>query len=596
MGAFVVTVEGKDYDVTAPDENTAWRWAKATHAKASMPAKATASPEESPYSPLNIAGAAVEPNLTLGSGMLAAPISGLAGLAGAALPGPEGQGAEWARNTAQTLTYQPQTEGGKTALGAISYPFEKLAEGADWAGGKATDITGSPAVGAAVNTAVQAAPMLAGARYLPATPRIMESAPVRAVTNVPRNLFGPVEGRAGRVLNDVAGDSKTSVVQALLAHQDRVPGSVATAGQAASPAGSAEFSALQEIIANRAPSKYGSAGIEGEQEAARQAAIGTIAKTPADLEAAIKARTAATAPMREANLTSANLLQGGVNGQGVSAAITKQMNTPGIRASDVAQKTLGAVRDKIKELSDKGGVIDAKNLYTIRKEVGNTINTFAKETSNWDKRMTSGLEKDIQGYIDNAIENAGGATWKDYLARYRDMSGPVNRMETGQAVSDALTSSLGTAERPTVFANLVKKAGEETSVGTGKPRTADLTSHERGIIEAVKAELARDAQYGRMAKEGAPEATRRIGAELPEAPGVGVFAPKINVMRALYNRFIGKAQEGMLHYLTEKAHDPREIARIMQNATPAQRSAIADAMMRRANVGALQDTAGQGGY
>src|SRR3990167_5898779 len=34
---FTVTVEGKVYDVTAPDERTAWAWANATHRQAQAP-------------------------------------------------------------------------------------------------------------------------------------------------------------------------------------------------------------------------------------------------------------------------------------------------------------------------------------------------------------------------------------------------------------------------------------------------------------------------------------------------------------------------------------------------------------------------------
>src|SRR5882672_7492474 len=78
----------------------------------------------------NLAGAALEPNLSLTTGTIAAPISGFAGIAGSLLPGPEGQGAAWARKTGSALTYEPRTTGGKNAMEAISYPFQKLAEGA----------------------------------------------------------------------------------------------------------------------------------------------------------------------------------------------------------------------------------------------------------------------------------------------------------------------------------------------------------------------------------------------------------------------------------------------------------------------------------
>ena len=563
------------------------------HAAVEPPVQARPDPKPDPLqimkdTNLRALGGAVEPNMTLGSGMVAAPLAGLAGIAGSVLPGPEGQGANWTRNVQEAMTYQPMSEGGKDAMKVIGYPFEKIGEFSRWLGGGATDLTGSPAVGAGAETALTAAQMIPLLKYGPNIPKSsphLATGPRRFV----QNLFGDKETRAGALAGDVAGDRRAAVVAALKGHKNTLPGSVATAGQAALPAGSAEFAALQEMVANRAPSKYGTAGIEGVQEGARQAAAESIARTPADLAAALKARTTATAPMREANLVSANVLHGGVKADALIQALDKKLSTPGLRSSDVVQKSLGAVREKIAALGEKTGTVDAKDLYTIRKEAGNTISAFAKETSNWDKRLTSGLQKDVQGIIDSSIESAGGVTWKDYLAKYGKMSEPVNRMETGRIVADALRNSLGTAERPATFATTLKKAAEEQSFATGKARMADLTPAEQGLVEAIKGELARDATLKRMAQEGSQETARRVGASLPVAPGVGVFAPKINVMRALYNRLIGKAEESTLRVLAEKMDNPKEMARIMELAVQPTlpRSQLADQLLKYSTTGAV---------
>jgi hypothetical protein len=116
--------------------------------------------DPNPTSAKNLAGAAVEPLLSLGSGAVAGPASGLAGILGSIMPGPEGQGAKWAGKVGHGMTYAPRTTGGQNAMSAISYPFEKIGEGADSAGGKATDVTGSPAVGAGVSTLLQILPQI----------------------------------------------------------------------------------------------------------------------------------------------------------------------------------------------------------------------------------------------------------------------------------------------------------------------------------------------------------------------------------------------------------------------------------------------------
>jgi hypothetical protein len=131
-----------------------------------------------------------------------------------------------------------------------------------------------------------------------------------------------------------------------------------------------------------------------------------------------------TAPMRETALAAANSnisnigpKIAGVPAAPIIAQIDQLASKPGDRASDVVQKTLGSVRSKLEALGSSGP-LDARDLYTIRKEIGNTIQTFSKETANWDKNLTSKLEREIQLKIDDAIEAAGGTGWKAYLKEF----------------------------------------------------------------------------------------------------------------------------------------------------------------------------------
>lgn len=113
--------------------------------------------------------------------------------------------------------------------------------------------------------------------------------------------------------------------------------------------------------------------------------------------------------------------------ESINRGIRSSISQPGIRASDVASKTLTEVQEKLKSFADKRGIVDANDLYTIRKEIGNTIQKHAKENANWDKRMTAGLERDIQKSIDDAIEQAAGGGWKDYLAKYAEGASRIER-------------------------------------------------------------------------------------------------------------------------------------------------------------------------
>lgn len=111
----------------------------------------------------------------------------------------------------------------------------------------------------------------------------------RGVRNVAQPYMGEAgaDRAAGRLANVAAGDKAEEIIQALLNAKQHVPGSNPTAGQAASEVGSAEFSALQKAAADRAPSVYyGPKGIEGEQNAARLAAVQSVGRDKPALEAA----------------------------------------------------------------------------------------------------------------------------------------------------------------------------------------------------------------------------------------------------------------------------------------------------------------------
>lgn len=106
----------------------------------------------------------LDASASLASGAVAAPVSGIAGILQGAknVISPGMSAADRVRQMGEALTYEPRTKGGRAVAGAVAYPFEKLAEGADIAGSKTAEVTGSPAVGAAVNTAIQAVPLILG--------------------------------------------------------------------------------------------------------------------------------------------------------------------------------------------------------------------------------------------------------------------------------------------------------------------------------------------------------------------------------------------------------------------------------------------------
>ena len=175
--------------------------------------------------------------------------------------------------------------------------------------------------------------------------------------------------------NIIGKDNLEKVLNALRNAPEYVQGSKPTAAQAVAhmPEGSPVIA--QQEITSKTPG--GVSALFGQrkldQAASREMAHEVLNK--------------ATAPMREAALQNAGVVQT----KSIIDKIDDIATKPEFEKIGLVEKTMENLRGK---LSDPE--ISANGLYNIRKEIGNTIKANAVETKNWDKRLSSKLERGIQ--------------------------------------------------------------------------------------------------------------------------------------------------------------------------------------------------------
>jgi hypothetical protein len=169
---------------------------------APAPAKKGPDLEAMAENPVGAVGRAVAQNT------FAKVLSGYAGLAGAALPGPEGQGAEFQRATEQALSFEPRSRASRAILTAAGLPYEYLVEKPSHYVGNKIAEKGYPAAGAIVEGAGQAAPVAFGLKsfkYAPSETTTLARKYGMALT--------PTEGGGGvvsKVAEGLAGEEKLS--------------------------------------------------------------------------------------------------------------------------------------------------------------------------------------------------------------------------------------------------------------------------------------------------------------------------------------------------------------------------------------------------
>lgn len=320
------------------------------------------------------------------------------------------------------------------AVGGKVFQAVKAVPGIARMGGITQNVVAGGASGAAVG-AMGGEP-LEGAVYGAAVPGVVSSTG-RLLSPVVRRagemvdaamLPGGATRAAGRVATDVAKDDAARVAQAL---KNGV--STETAAQAAAPVGRAEFAGLERVIGARDPSAFGRTG--------------TIAQARDVFgKQAWKDLSTITGPERDAVLMAANMGQSSVplKADSILQQIDAAMQAPGFRSNPAVTSVLGKYRTALENLADpQTGVVNAHDLYTVRKTMGSMMESLA-DKEGWDKKLVRGLVKGMQNEIDFAIEKSSGmigqtgnSKWSEYLNAFKSGAKKIedfeNRAEAAKA-------------------------------------------------------------------------------------------------------------------------------------------------------------------
>lgn len=344
-----------------------------------------------------------------------------------------------------------------------------------------------------------------------------------------------------RALVEAAGDRGQQVLNALRdPKQNIVPGSLPTAGEAAVPAGSVEFSALQKS-ASKVPgtaSEYLARADSNKTAQIKQ--LRTVGRTEADLVAAEASRDANAL----VNYAAAN--NAGID-QGMAAALKPQIQDLMTRPVMLKLK-----KDTVKWAADNSIATpnfgSVEGLDYLKKSLDRQIKAAAAGndakaaadlvTLMKNKEDLLFLLKDIAPAYDSA------------RAAFAAQSVPVNQMRVGQYLENKLVPALGEDGklRAASFAGAVKDApGTIRRSLDGSPRFEKLTSvldkPQMDAVQSVVDDLARGAKFEDMAKFGGSTANAMsLATESIGGGGSGKLPGLLSRAAAVANMLIARAE------------------------------------------------------
>lgn len=207
----------------------------------------------------------------------------------------------------------------------------------------------------------------------------------------------------------------------------------------------------------------------------------------------------------------------------ITSAIDAKLAQPGLRASSNVTKVLQAVQDDIANLTQKGGgVIDAHDLYTLRKEgINERIMQIMGQTDpKISAKVTRKVLEEVRPLIDDAITSAGGTGWRDYLKTYSQ-----GRQAIDQTAMAAQAAKLF-QESPQEYVRLVRGNNPDAVEAIFGPGSYDIFKEmgsKMPTLEKVAANIERAASTEAAAVQGKERLTEIIsdvGRTFPRLPNL----------------------------------------------------------------------------
>lgn len=401
---------------------------------------------------------------------------------------------------------------------------------------------------------------------------------VGATTNYLSRVMNP---KAAALMDATEGRGQ-AIVNALRNYDDYVAGGMPTAGVAATPAGSTRYAALQKEVQERTmPTEYRERDIANK--AARARALGTIAQDETALRAAENVRQSVTKP-----------LYGAADKQIILADDTfnQLLSRPSMEKAVARAKQLADERNEkfqigknVPEQKVGTAIVDVDGNPLDVKTIPAEYAKFNGKSLHYLKLAMDDLIKDPKtfGLGSNeisAIKNTRGEflKWfegksKSYGAAreaYTELSKPINIMQVGQYLEGKLKPAVETpaGERAGIFSQALKEAPTTLKRSTGQSRFQQLseilTPDQVKVVEGIRNDLAREAEFTEQAREGGKAGKAVPAAELTKSPAF--FSKLATLANTIIDRLQGRINEKVALELATEMLNPKLAADVLEKA------------------------------
>ena len=266
------------------------------------------------------------------------------------------------------------------------------------------------------------------------------------------------------------------------------------------------------------------------------------------------------------------------------ASILAKAKDPAYAGNDIMEGALNAAAADIAKWTNKGGVIDAYALDSIRKNSANAVIQRLRPGMDQSAQNNAAAKvmAEVKPLIIQAIEDAGGKGYGQYLADYSAGRQLIGQQKLGATALDLFKNS------PKEFVSLVEgnspKAVEKIfgpgSYNIAKEMSAQAMETLRGVANQVSrtAEMAKQAKAGSVAYE---DAIRRSTEGLPR---INMLSRKATLANEAVDMLESKLNKKTMNALVKGMESGKQLNELLNIVPSAQRSAVLNALQKNRGV------------
>jgi hypothetical protein len=263
-----------------------------------------------------------------------------------------------------------------------------------------------------------------------------------------------------------------------------------------------------------------------------------------------------------------------LEGEPLVRSLKTVANNPEFAGNDVLLGALRNVGDDIAKWTSSGGVIDARALDAIRK---NSVNAAIQQLrpgmdATSQRNLAAGVLSRVKPVIDDAIEAAGGAGYRDYLKQHAQLSQKIAEKQlTGEALKLWKTDK-------NAFVRLVQNESPEAVekvLGPGKYNIAvELAEDTLGTLQSEASKVIRNANIKSQVEGGQVALKELLLQNMSKFRLPSYLSAVAATTNKALNILENKIGQKTMATLTEALKTPEGAANLLESLPAAERSKV----------------------